>query len=67
MQDDVAAQMLEQFQLIHETLKTIAKRLDRIEKAVKNTGDEDLVLLPRPEAPQPPPGTPPDIKSQRVT
>ena len=68
MQDELAAQMIEQLRAINESLKAIVKRLDRIESRMKSAGDEELVLLPRsaPSAPAPvrPPGAPPIIESQ---
>jgi hypothetical protein len=69
MQDELAAQMIEQLRAINESLKAIVKRLDRMESAMKNAaGDEELVLLPRtaPSTPTPtrPPGSPPIIESR---
>jgi hypothetical protein len=68
MQDELAAQMIEQLRAINESLKAIMKRLDRIESRMKTAAsEEELVLLPRsaPQAPAPvrPPGAPPIIES----
>ena len=68
MQDELANQIIEQLRAINQSLKTIVKRLDRIESAVKkSSGDEELVILPREQPPGKPeparPDFPPIIKS----
>ena len=68
MQDELTSQILEQLRAINQSLKTIVKRLDRIESAVKKSGgDEEFVILPRQQpAGKPetaPPEFPPIIKS----
>ena len=70
MQDELANQMIEQLRSINSSLKSIVKRLDRIELAVKKRDDvEELVILPRsqPSAPEPArrPAGPPIIESRR--
>jgi hypothetical protein len=69
MQDELAVQIVDQLRAMNGSLNAIAKRLDRIELAMKKGGDErELVLLPRQAtstpAPMPPPGSPPIIKSR---
>jgi len=70
MQDELANQIIEQLRSINSSLKSIVKRLDRIETAMKKSDDvEELVILPRtqPSAPEPVrrPGGLPIIESRR--
>jgi len=69
LQDELAAQLIEQLRTINDTLKAIVKRLDRIESTMKTAaGEEELVILPRPALTQPvvapAPGAPPIIESR---
>ena len=70
MQDELANQIIEQLRSLNSSLKSIVKRLDRIESTVKKPRDvEELVILPRsqPSVPEPArrPGGPPIIESRR--
>ena len=63
MQDEAVLQIVDQLRAINESLRAIAKRLDRIESAVKKSaGEEELVVLPRavPTPPAPPPARHPE-------
>jgi hypothetical protein len=69
VENELAAQLIEQLRTINDSLKAIVKRLDRIESTMKTAvGEEELVLLPRPAVTQPAvppaPGAPPIIESR---